>query len=1230
MTAFDPRSDRTLRGADEARRQAESRRAAEVARGTPLAARPSRLPAPVAGDGMERQHPASPFETAYGARAAWPAGSPPKAPLKEGGVAPRLTRQDLVNELWAAAKVPGHALQRLSEAEMSNVLHQVRTALSGGPGEHQIAVGSYTLKLGVGAGGRLESTSCRKQGFFSKVGSVLKKVAPIGLTVLSFVPTTAVFARLAQGAISLAKSIRAKSLLGGLTSAASLVAGGATAFAGKAVGAAATAANKVAGIANGVARSLQGVSSLRQGSVLGGLAAIGSGVAGGVSVLAKATGDGLDRMAESLGRISTKLAQAGQAASAVEGYRSAGRAVSEARAALQRAEASGDGVQVRAARERLAQAESARTSAVLGSVAKAASLAADVRAGYAKQPGEAVDTPGARATLDVALRTAGRGLDVARGIHDRDLAAAGVSALGVAAVARQATGAEPSSGPGLTDAANLADAALGAHQASRGEASGNAAVGDAERVLRVARYTGDPAAIRQAEATLAEARKAREGALMGGIAAGETLLATAEAIGQKLRTSHAAASPTPDSNPTLDAETQVEVDRAVGTWQEADEARQEWAARAADEKASPESRAAARAGVEALEQAKTAYNRALEEAKGDPAGLRAATDLFVGVRKGIADAVAEATRTAARVPEKVGQVTVRPGATVWELSERTGVPVERILEFNAQMGQPLDPARLQVGQKILVPLGRDEVKARPKSAEEVQALRDRAVLEKQLASMEAPRLHSPEAPFFFEGNPTLLDPVQTERALGAVRNDRALLAQDERTSRFDLLSPSTWVDTKDDEARLAARDAFSKAVDRYEGALKDPGASAEALRSAEREKLRALDAYNVARGVTDRAAAEANYLTPLTELAQKGQDALHEANRGVRTAIADTLTRAGVPSALVGAATLPSHVFDSVLDLDAGVAKGAVQLVDGLAGVVAHPVQTAQGLGELVDRAAQATPQGRALELLFETAYGRYDSPGQVLEAHRERMDPLSMAKAQVDLAVDVGRGLFAESIRLAREGKYEEAVGTALGQNADVVLGAGILGKGGKLRAGVEAAEAARPMARGLEVGGRAAADAAADVRKTAASATGAAEGTRTGGVVDTIGPKKVEGVSVGDFSPELVVDSIAARRHLRRALGPGSGQGHHLIPWELRNHELVQRAAEGGFNLNGAENGIRLGPGQHLGSHPKYNAAIESALTRMIHTSRGLTNAQYARLLQRYVDTLRAGVGKSEGKLR
>jgi len=212
-----------------------------------------------------------------------------------------------------------------------------------------------------------------------------------------------------------------------------------------------------------------------------------------------------------------------------------------------------------------------------------------------------------------------------------------------------------------------------------------------------------------------------------------------------------------------------------------------------------------------------------------------------------------------------------------------------------------------------------------------------------------------------------------------------------------------------------------------------------------------------------------------------------------------------------------------------------VQLADGLAGVVAHPVQTAQGVGALVDRVAQTTPQGRALELLFEAAYGKYETPGQLLAAFQDRTDPLAVAKAQVDLAADVGRGMFAESIRLAREGRYEEAAGTALGQNADMLFGAGMVGRGGKLRAAVEAVEeagtagratsaagraaeatgrvadaagdAARGLGRGLETEGRAATEAATEARQAVATTTGAVEGTRAAEAADRIAPKRIAG---------------------------------------------------------------------------------------------------------------------------
>ena len=610
---------------------------------------------------------------------------------------PRLSRQEMVDQLWAAARVPGHALQKLSDADLAKALQQVTAAVNGGPGEHQLKLGSYNLKLTVGASGTLASSSCQKPSFFSKVGSVLKKVAPIALTVMSFIPVTAPFALVANAALSTYNAIKAKSLLGFATAAVGMVGAGASLIASRALGATAAAATRVSKVATSVSRTLQGVSSLKQGNLLGGLAAIGSGIAGGFADFASTAGDGLRNAAAKLDSFSTKLALAGRGASTVDGYRSAGRAVSEAKAALRQAEASGDAATIAAARQHLAQAERAKTSAVLGTVASAASLAADARASYSRQPGQAVDTPGARLTLDVALRTAWRGLNVAQAIHDRDYAAAGVSALGLAAVARQATGSEPSKGLGLTDATNMADAALGYHQASRGEAAANAAVADAERALRVARSTGDPAAIRQAEANLQQTRRAREGALMGGIAAGETLLETAAALGQKRQ----------------------ELGQVEKLRQLASQRGEQLMSLLQDPRATDSQKREALAALVRLAQAGTAYEQAL--GTGNVSAMRMARAELEAVNEmlrtrppgsvqvaslGMRDTEPSpsASGSGSGTPvgsQATGAYRVAEGDSLWRLAKNYGITVEELLAVNPGLGPE---GRFRAGEVIRIPM----------------------------------------------------------------------------------------------------------------------------------------------------------------------------------------------------------------------------------------------------------------------------------------------------------------------------------------------------------------------------------------------------------------------------------------------------------------------------------------------------------------------------------------------
>ncbi|MDM4015897.1 AHH domain-containing protein [Roseiconus lacunae] len=121
-----------------------------------------------------------------------------------------------------------------------------------------------------------------------------------------------------------------------------------------------------------------------------------------------------------------------------------------------------------------------------------------------------------------------------------------------------------------------------------------------------------------------------------------------------------------------------------------------------------------------------------------------------------------------------------------------------------------------------------------------------------------------------------------------------------------------------------------------------------------------------------------------------------------------------------------------------------------------------------------------------------------------------------------------------------------------------------------------------------------------------------------------------VTDFSEQLGISHNRARARLRSALGSSApNQAHHIIPWQTRSHELIQRAARGGFNINGVENGISLARTQHLGSHPKYNSAIIRKLDELLVNNPGLSDAQYADLLRGYVNRLRNGLERSESML-
>jgi hypothetical protein len=85
--------------------------------------------------------------------------------------------------------------------------------------------------------------------------------------------------------------------------------------------------------------------------------------------------------------------------------------------------------------------------------------------------------------------------------------------------------------------------------------------------------------------------------------------------------------------------------------------------------------------------------------------------------------------------------------------------------------------------------------------------------------------------------------------------------------------------------------------------------------------------------------------------------------------------------------------------------------------------------------------------------------------------------------------------------------------------------------------------------------------------------------------------------------------RGQLRSVLGLARGSlsiAHHLIPWSLSSHPLVQKAAGAGFHLNHYNNGIPLSAIQHnSGGHLEYNTKVSNYLQNQINNYLGGINA-------------------------
>lgn len=77
-----------------------------------------------------------------------------------------------------------------------------------------------------------------------------------------------------------------------------------------------------------------------------------------------------------------------------------------------------------------------------------------------------------------------------------------------------------------------------------------------------------------------------------------------------------------------------------------------------------------------------------------------------------------------------------------------------------------------------------------------------------------------------------------------------------------------------------------------------------------------------------------------------------------------------------------------------------------------------------------------------------------------------------------------------------------------------------------------------------------------------------------------------------------------------------------DARTSDVIKSAAKGGFNINGANNGVLLDHAFHSGAHPKY---IERVLKKISELDE-LSNSETSRRLQLLVDNERLFLQKIE----
>jgi hypothetical protein len=105
-----------------------------------------------------------------------------------------------------------------------------------------------------------------------------------------------------------------------------------------------------------------------------------------------------------------------------------------------------------------------------------------------------------------------------------------------------------------------------------------------------------------------------------------------------------------------------------------------------------------------------------------------------------------------------------------------------------------------------------------------------------------------------------------------------------------------------------------------------------------------------------------------------------------------------------------------------------------------------------------------------------------------------------------------------------------------------------------------------------------------------------------------------------------------LTQTMGKQVGSGrvaHHIIPLETLTEvrEVMEKAARGGFDINGCNNGFALLAQYHKGNHPEYNKLAIEALKQIKYSE--MNDAEVAAAVQRLADKAREWLSRRRSPL-